>query len=163
MGRKQQDTLFTFSVGLDFEPSVEGEEAGVSAFLTQNHHMDLGVVMLPAGSETASSGDDTGEENAEEAAAAEGGLAPHFRFRAESYEPVPEPLVVPVPEEWAGETLRLEISAKNFTHFAFSAGPAARRHEAVTLMEASNDALSWGFTGMLPLSSSGGVWECLRG
>lgn len=158
VGRKQQDTLFSFSVNLDFEPAAEGDEAGASAFLTQNHHMDLGVVLLPAGSETVVSvegteggeDDDEGgetEEDNEEEPSAEGDLIPHFRFRAESYVPVPEPLVVPVPEEWAGETLRLEISGKNFTHYSFSAGPASRRHEARTFMEASNEALSWGFTG----------------
>ena len=152
VGRKQQDTLFSFSVNLDFKPQAEGEEAGVSAFLTQNHHMDLGVVLLPKGSETVDSleGTEGGEEDSgsEEGAAVSGGnLVPYFRFRAESYEPVPEPLVVPVPKEWAGEELRFEISARNYTHFSFSAGPAARRHEARTFMEASNAALSWGFTG----------------
>lgn len=157
VGRKQQDTLFSFSVNIDFEPEVEGEEAGVSAFLTQNHHMDLGVVLLPAGSETVTvvsvEGTEGGEDGETEEGdndgepAAEGRLVPYFRFRAESYVPVPEPLVVPVPEEWAGETLRLEISGKNYTHYSFSAGPAARRHEARTFMEASNEALSWGFTG----------------
>ena len=155
MGRKQQDTLFSFSVSLDFEPGVEGEEAGVSAFLTQNHHMDLGVVMLPAGSET-------GSEDAEEGTETEGGLIPYFRFRAESYEPVPETLVVPVPENWAGETLRLEISGNNYTHFSFSAGPAERRHEARTFMEASSGALSWGFTGTCFFSLTLMVFSCLR-
>ncbi|KAL2114482.1 hypothetical protein VUR80DRAFT_5967 [Thermomyces stellatus] len=159
VGRKQQDTLFSFSVNIDFEPEVEGEEAGVSAFLTQNHHMDLGVVLLPAGSETVTvvsvEGTEGGEDGETEEGdndgepAAEGRLVPYFRFRAESYVPVPEPLVVPVPEEWAGETLRLEISGKNYTHYSFSAGPAARRHEARTFMEASNEALSWGFTGVI--------------
>lgn len=158
VGRKQQDTLFTFSVSLDFEPVAEGEEAGVSAFLTQNHHLDLGVVALPAGSETASfpgaasEGDEDGTDDGEEEETRGGDLVPYFRFRAESYTPVPEPLVVPVPEAWVGETLRLEIAAKNYTHYAFSAGPAARRSEARTLMEASNEALSWGFTGESALS-----------
>lgn len=170
MGRKQQDTLFTFSVSLDFDPGVEGEEAGVSAFLTQNHHLDLGVVMLPGGSETASfpgaaseDNDEDGVNNDGEEGTGGGDLVPHFRFRAESYIPVPEPLVVPVPEAWAGETLRLEIAAKNYTHYAFSAGPAARRSEARMLMEASNEALSWGFTGelALPPSLHGAGWKCL--
>ena len=153
MGRRQQDTLFSFSVSLDFGPGVEGEEAGVSAFLTQNHHMDLGVVMLPAGSET-------GGESSKEGTETDGGLVPYFRFRAESYEPVPETLVVPVPGDWAGETLRLEISGRNYTHFSFSAGPAERRHEARTFMEASNGALSWGFTGtwFSPFPYPGGVF-----
>lgn len=161
MGCKQQDTLFTFSVSLDFEPGVEGEETGVSAFLTQNHHFDLGVVMLPARSETASfpgavtdDGEEEDTEDGEEEEETGGGLVPYFRFRAESYVSVPKPLVVPVPEAWVGETLRLEIAAKNYTHYTFSAGPAARRSEARQLMEASNDALSWGFTGESMLFTS---------
>ncbi|SPN99011.1 related to beta-xylosidase [Cephalotrichum gorgonifer] len=148
VGRKQQDTLFTYSINLDFAPEVEGEEAGVTAFLTQNHHVDLGVVMLPAGSQTAAfPGEAADEERDSEEAG--GALKPHFRFRAESYVPVPDTLVVPVPAAWVGETLRLEISAKNFTHYSFSGGPAARRSEARTLMDVSNELLSWGFTGAI--------------
>jgi len=33
IARRQVDTLFTYSVDMDFSPSVEGEEAGVSVFL----------------------------------------------------------------------------------------------------------------------------------
>lgn len=52
IGRRQQDTLFSYSVELDFQPTEEEEEAGVTVFLTQNHHLDLGVVLLPASSST---------------------------------------------------------------------------------------------------------------
>ncbi|KEZ38838.1 hypothetical protein SAPIO_CDS10883 [Scedosporium apiospermum] len=147
VGRKQQDTLFTYSVNLDFDPSQGEEEAGITAFLTQNHHLDLGVVLLPAGSKTA---DFPGRPRAgNESTAEEGELVPHFRFRAESYVPVPDTLVVPVPEAWIGETLRLEISAKNNTHYSFSAGPARARSEIQTIIDVSNEPLSWGFTGVI--------------
>ncbi|KAK6086702.1 Non-reducing end alpha-L-arabinofuranosidase BoGH43A 7 [Seiridium cupressi] len=53
VGRRQQSTLFTYSVNLEFSPKLLEEEAGVSVFLTQNHHLDLGIVMLPANSSTA--------------------------------------------------------------------------------------------------------------
>ncbi|KFA75584.1 hypothetical protein S40288_04483 [Stachybotrys chartarum IBT 40288] len=129
VSRRQQHTLFRFSVTLDFAPTRQGEEAGVTAFLTQNHHLDLGVVLLPA--------------------EGSGALALHWRFRAESYVAVPETLVVPVPEAWTGGKLRLEISAANSTHFWFSAGPDGRRSEMRTLMVASNEPVSWGFTGLL--------------
>ncbi|KAF4548406.1 Hypothetical protein D9617_28g065120 [Elsinoe fawcettii] len=46
IGRRQTDTLFTYSVDIDFAPSVEGEEAGVTLFLTQTQHADLGIVYL---------------------------------------------------------------------------------------------------------------------
>jgi hypothetical protein len=41
--------LFTFSVDLDFEPKRDGEEAGVTAFLTQKANIQLGVARLDGG------------------------------------------------------------------------------------------------------------------
>lgn len=35
VGRRQTDTLFTYSVDMEFDPQEEGDEAGVSVFLTQ--------------------------------------------------------------------------------------------------------------------------------
>jgi hypothetical protein len=133
IGRRQQDTLFTYSVKVDFSPTVVEEEVGVSAFLTQNHHLDLGVVMLRTNSSS--------------------GLAPHFRFRGISYVKVPDTYVVPVPPAWAGKPLRLEIKAANVSHYAFSAGPAHARSEMRTIMVVSNDPVSWGFTGELSFHS----------
>ena len=128
VGRRQQDTLFIYSVRLDFEPKALEEEAGVTAFLTQNHHLDLGVVMLRNTTDST--------------------LAPHFRFRGISYVKVPDPVVTPVPREWLGRPLRLEIRATNISHYAFSAGPADAASEMRTIITASNDAVSWGFTGL---------------
>lgn len=144
VGRRQQDTLFTYSVKLDFSPQKPEEEAGITAFLTQNHHLDLGVVMLPNSNSTAS-------DNSSQ-------LAPHFRFRGISYVPVPDPVVVPVPATWAGTQLRLEVRAVNVSHYAFSAGPANAESEMRTILTASNDAVSWGFTGMHRSSPYPGRW-----
>jgi hypothetical protein len=132
VGRRQQDTLFTYSVVLDFSPRELEEEAGVTTFLTQNHHMDLGVVMLP----TANTKDRPR-------------LVPHFRFRGISYVKVPDPVVEPVPESWIGmgKKLRLEIKAVNMSHYSFSAGPADAQSEMRTIVAASNAPVSWGFTG----------------
>ncbi|OLN95971.1 Non-reducing end alpha-L-arabinofuranosidase BoGH43A 7 [Colletotrichum chlorophyti] len=143
IGRRQQDTLFTYSVVVDFAPTVEEEEAGVSAFLTQNHHLDLGVVLLPANKSTqAFPGQNlTAVEDAEK-------LRLHFRFRGMSYVPVPADMAAPVPDEWLGRPLRLEIKAANATHYSFSAGPSDAASRMRTLLHASNDALSWGFTGV---------------
>ncbi|KXX73505.1 Non-reducing end alpha-L-arabinofuranosidase BoGH43B [Madurella mycetomatis] len=144
ISRRQQDTLFTFSVDLDFSPGALEEEAGVTAFLTQNHHLDMGIVMLPP-----SAGTGTLAGHSEEGVEEEGALIPHVRFRGESYVPVPEPVVVPVPVAWRGKPLRLEIKATNMTHYAFSAGPAEARSLMQTLLYASNEPVSWGFTGVL--------------
>jgi hypothetical protein len=141
VGRRQQDTLFTYSVDLDFSPSVLEEEAGVSVFLTQNHHFDMGVVMLPNNSSTAA----FPGTNRTSSVSAE--LTPHIRFRGISYIPVPDPVIVPLPASWANDTLRLEIKASNMTHYSFSVGPANAVSEMQTILYASNQPVSWGFTG----------------
>ncbi|KAI3317765.1 glycoside hydrolase family 43 protein [Xylariaceae sp. AK1471] len=146
VGRRQQDTLFTFSVDLDFSPhTTEAEaEAGVSAFLTQNHHLDLGVVMLPASSSTGVFPGTGTTGNASET-----GLIPQFRFRGISYISVPKDIVVPVPPAWRSKTLRLEIRASNVTHYALSSGPADAMSQMRTILEVSNAPVSWGFTGVI--------------
>ncbi|KAK1640103.1 glycosyl hydrolase [Colletotrichum phormii] len=143
IGRRQQDTLFTYSVELDFQPTKEEEEAGVTVFLTQNHHLNLGVVLLPASASTQAfpgQNPTTGGSPSE--------LKLHFRFRGISYVPVPADIVAPVPEDWVGKPLSLEIKAVNMTHYSFSAGPAGAASQAKTIVYASNDAVSWGFTGV---------------
>ncbi|KAI8626432.1 glycoside hydrolase family 43 protein [Xylariaceae sp. FL1651] len=174
VGRRQQDTLFTFSVDLDFTPNVRSvggdiddrgrkptmesafeAEAGVSVFLTQNHHLDLGVVMLPASSSTGVFPGDTnatqngGESLALSAAGNSPDLIPQFRFRGISYIPVPGDIVVPVPAAWRDKTLRLEIKASDATHYALSAGPADALSQMRALIEVSNEPVSWGFTGVI--------------
>lgn len=129
VSRRQVDTFFTFSVDLDFTPDNEGDEAGVSVFLVQNHHFDLGAVMLPSANSSQ--------------------LAPHLRFRGISYLPTPPEVVVPVNETWLGRTLKMEIKAVNITHYALSAGPAAHQHLMQTFGYAPAADLSFGFTGTL--------------
>lgn len=141
VGRRQQDTLFTYSVNLDFSPSIQEEEAGVTVFLTQNHHLDMGVVMLPANSSTAAF------PGTNRTTTTSTQLIPHIRFRGISYIPVPDPIIVPLPAGWANSTLRLEIKASNMTHYAFSVGPANALSKKQTILYASNQAVSWGFTG----------------
>lgn len=132
LARRQVDTLFTFSVDVAFLPQQEEEEAGVTVFLTQNHHIDLGIVLLPANNDSA---------------APSPTLRPHFRFRATSYVTVPDPAVVPVPDSWQDQALRLEIKAANLTHYAFSAGPTAHQSQMMTIGYGAGSVVSWGFTG----------------
>lgn len=142
VGRRQQDTLFSYSVDLDFAPKAIEEEAGVTAFLTQNHHLDLGIVMLPASaSNTAFPGTNlTAPEDPEK-------LVLQVRFRGISYIAVPDPIIAPLPVEWTGNKISLEIKASNMTHYSFSVGPAAARSQMKTILFASNAPVSWGFTG----------------
>ncbi|KAF2842605.1 glycoside hydrolase family 43 protein [Patellaria atrata CBS 101060] len=129
IGRRQTDTLFTWSVDMDFSPNVRDEEAGMSVFLTMNHHIRLGVVLLPSDNSTS--------------------LTPHFRFHAISYIPTPPTTTYPVPAAWVDKKLHLEIKAFNLTHYSFSAGPASSMSEMRTIAYAGADIVSWGFTGAL--------------
>lgn len=144
VGRRQQDTLFTYSVDIDFPPTTLEAEAGVTVFLTQNHHLDLGVAMLPANSST---GVFPGPINATTLPGDASEPMLQFRFRGISSVAVPDPAIVPVPDVWREQKLRLEIRADNATHYTFSAGPANARSQMQTLVDASNTAVSWGFTG----------------
>jgi hypothetical protein len=144
-------------VTLDFSPSAPGEEAGVTAFLTQNHHLDMGIVLLPRGSTTGTpppgfqtdGNSNDGFQTDFSSHDSSPDLIPHIRFRAESYVPVPAPLTIPLPEAWRDGKLALEIRACNRTHYAFSVGPVGRRSEMREVMVVSNEGVSWGFTGEL--------------
>lgn len=142
VGRRQQDTLFTYRVDLDYGPSMLDEEAGATVFLTQNHHLDLGVVLLPA-SESTKQFSGTNFTQPEDPSTA----VPQIRYRGISSVSIPEPIVAPVPDEWANRTLTFEIQASNMTHFALSVGPADAQSQMQTVVYVANSAVSYGFTG----------------
>ncbi|KAF7323956.1 Xylosidase: arabinofuranosidase protein [Mycena kentingensis (nom. inval.)] len=104
--RLQTDTLFEFSADISYAPAAQGEEAGVTAFLTQFQHIDLGIVKLSA----------------------ESGAPPQLRLRTTGggnfVGPVPEPVVRDIPRAWRGAPITLSISATNDTHYTFAAGRA---------------------------------------
>ncbi|KAJ4417160.1 hypothetical protein N0V82_006360, partial [Gnomoniopsis sp. IMI 355080] len=144
VGRRQQDTLFTYRVTLEYTPTNLDEEAGVTAFLTQNHHLDLGIVLLPANQSTGTIEGTTFTEPEDSST-----LIPQIRYRGISSVAVPEPIIVPVPDAWADGPLTFEIQAANSTHYSFSVGPADAQSQMQSLLYASNSALSYGFTGAL--------------
>ena len=108
IARRQTDTLFTYSVDLQFNPKVH-EEAGVTVFLTQAQHIDLGVVSLPYSSQ--------GKPE----------LALRFRVqgRGNLKGPLPASKATPIPQSWKESTIRLQIEAVNATHYSFVASPAS--------------------------------------
>lgn len=128
IGRRQTDTELTFSVDLTFSPKDKGTEAGVTVFLTQFNHLDLGVVRTKCG------------------------LSLHFRAEAQSVNvPVPETKSVPLPKAWGsgGGAIRLEIRAGNRTHYSFSASRTGVDGKVVegskqTVAEASATLVSGG-------------------
>ncbi|PSR79967.1 arabinofuranosidase [Coniella lustricola] len=144
VGRRQQDTLFTYRATLvEYAPTEVGEEAGVTAFLTQDHHLDLGVVVSPSLSSSSS---------ANESSTGDAEPVLQLRYRGISAVAVPAPVVTPLPDAWLGKPLVFEIKAPNETHFAFSVGLACEdgdgdEEELQTIVYVPNNALSYGFTG----------------
>lgn len=127
VGRRQVDSYFRFSATVDYAPQEVEEEAGVTVFLTQDHHIDFGVVGLQ-------------EANTSD-------VVPHFRVRSESFITVAAPLITPVPEAWRGKPLVMEIKQTNQTHYVFSAGPEKRGGGLQTIGYGDPAAVSWGYTG----------------
>lgn len=149
VGRRQSHTLFSFRVDLDFTPTQRDEEAGVSAFLTQNHHLDMGVVLLNASEATGTFPWVNSTIPMGNATAGPDDLVPMVRFRGISYVPVPSPVILPLPPQWRRQRLTLEIRAPNTTHYVFAIGPADSRSDVVDIIAVDNTPVSWGFTGVL--------------
>lgn len=136
LARRQTNTLFEFSV--DVHPGFytsPGDEIGVTAFLHQDHHIDLGIVFM------------------EESPNSKRTLT--FRCRATDSDAsssiLPPPVVTPVPSSWRSESIRLSIRAENSTHYQLFAAPVARPYQS-NLLATFTAALISGpdvFTGAL--------------
>ncbi|EKG19142.1 Glycoside hydrolase family 43 [Macrophomina phaseolina MS6] len=98
VGRRQVDTLFTYSVDLEFDPRRIGDEAGVTVYLDETRHIDLGVLMTEDGGK-------------------------HLRLRAVSSNHNTT-THKDINAAWPSKNgkARLEIRAANITHYTFSAG-----------------------------------------
>ena len=149
IGRRQVDSFFTYGIDLTFSPTAAEQEAGVSVFLVQSHHIDLGVVLLPNTTSPTTPGTNFSGQNTT-------ALAPYFRFRTTTSSTIPlvgPELIVPVNATWLQPgkplTLRMEIQACNLTHYAFSAGPVEAQHEMQVIGYGEAAAVSYGFTGTL--------------
>ncbi|KAI3020872.1 CAZyme family GH43 [Aspergillus niger] len=112
---------YDLNVNMDYMPTTVNEEAGVTSFLQQNKHVELGVVLLQANE-------------------------PYLRVRGVSTVTLPS-YQTALPAAWANTTLHLEIKALNWTHYALSIGPAASMSSMKTLAYPINSALGGGFTG----------------
>lgn len=124
IGRRQTDTLFTFSVDLSFSPKEIDQEAGVTVFLTQANHIDLGLVLLKG--------------NPREAAKLS------LRFRAEGTGTPLALVVIELPRDWPHSSIRLQIETSNITHYEFSAMPVNNPKAKITVGTASAALVSGG-------------------
>ncbi|KAJ0109477.1 hypothetical protein J7T55_000402 [Diaporthe amygdali] len=136
VGRRQTDTLFNYSVDVDFGATTAEQEVGVTAFLTQDQHIDLGLVLLPSDNTTT-------------------GLDYYLRFRVTgtgNYKgPAIDTVIQTVPRTWF-QPFRLGVQAINDTHYAFSASSTIDSDNAVIMGYAPATLLSGGtgpFTGTL--------------
>ncbi|KAF4471099.1 xylosidase : arabinofuranosidase [Fusarium albosuccineum] len=131
--RKQSSTIFSYSVDVSFEPKEADEEAGITVFLTQFQHIDLGIVNLAKG---------------------KGKAVPTLRFQVEASgkpgEPVPKTKEVAIPKSWLGKPIRLTARAKSSTTYVLSAALASNPKSEKVLGEANASIVSGGsgpFTG----------------
>lgn len=137
VGRRQVDTLFAFSVDLLFEPATLGEEAGVTVYLDEERHVDLGIML-----------DHAVDGN---------GLEPRLQLRAFSSNEnvtIPTDVSASLPASYeAGNPVRLEIRAANVTHYSFSVGATSELQEDDVQMTvigyAEGSLVSGGYTGTL--------------
>lgn len=114
VGRLQEHTFFTFSVDLSFHPQGPGQEAGITAFLTQANHISLSIASprSPAGKHY---GPHLGSEI-------------HFSIETTGTvnSSIPSSTATfPVPATWPRGPIRLQIHTSNATEFVFSAIPVA--------------------------------------
>jgi beta-xylosidase len=131
IGRRQTDTLFTYSVDVS-RPQSADQEAGVTIFLTQVNHIDLSLVYITTSNATA----DTATPS-----------QLSLRLRIESHNvpiPVPKPIIIPVPTSWNTSAIRLQISTPNNVTYELSAMPAENPDAAITVGTASAEFVSGG-------------------
>jgi beta-xylosidase len=126
--RRQSATVFHCSVDLSFNPQQEEEEAGVTVFLTQFQHIDLGIVGIKKhGSRR---------------------VDPTLRFRVEaSGKPgveVPETAQVAIPQRWLDKPIRLSVYATEEGYYILSAVSTRGYDEPIEVGKASSLIVSGG-------------------
>jgi len=139
VGRRQDHVLFAAEATIDFTPQTNGEEAGLSIFLTRAQHFDFGVVGLSNGSSV---------------------VERYIRLltvtsrstNAGATDPISKPGILLLPDSTTPLRLRVEaISRSNFTFSYQSIGTGTDSGNATWVIVGSGDAteVSGGFTGTL--------------
>lgn len=145
IGRRQEHTEFRFSVDLTLPKSTTEIEAGITVFLTQFNHLDLGVFKSKSGE-----------------------LSLRFHAEAQSISaPIPASVTIPLPgKSWSNGSIRLEIQAGNRTHYNFMASRVAPNGKVIegtkSNIAAASAALVSGGTGTF-VGSLVGVYATCHG
>jgi beta-xylosidase len=117
IGRRQTDSTFEFSVDMSFTPIAQGQEAGITAFLTQYANVQLGVTM-------------TNNTMA-------------FRFNStESRDKM-----TPIPTAWVGKPIRLKIEMCTPSEYMFSATSTSSDSSVIMQLGKASTAQVSGNTG----------------
>jgi hypothetical protein len=155
VGRTQKDSLFTFSVDLNFRPTLAGHEAGATIFFTQLQHLDVGIQYNGLGNNTG--GNKTyGEEQPF-----------NLLLRATN---ATSTIVSnsSLPNSWhaaPNDVVRFTIAAVNVTHYRFSAAPTNNLNEVMVLgdLPASLISSTWGDSAGAGTGALVGVYATANG
>ncbi|KAI7481124.1 hypothetical protein KC351_g6560 [Hortaea werneckii] len=130
IGRRQTYTLFTFGIDLKFDPEAPDQEAGITAFLTQLNHINLGIAQS---NHSVRHGKGPGLE---------------FRFHIETAgtinSTIPSSTVVTAVPWCDDDTIHLQIHSVNETHYVCSAWPPDRPNEKIVIGYVSAEVFSGG-------------------
>jgi beta-xylosidase len=139
VGRRQTDSLFTFSVDLVFAPEREGYEAGATMFFTQWQHIDVGIVR-----------NNNPTANISSSSAAQNSSASSFDLILRSTNATSSILSnSSLPASWhaaPNDGVRFTISTLNTTHYRFAAAPTHNLNALAILgdVPASLVSSTWG-------------------
>lgn len=122
VGRRQEHIEFVMEVTLDFDPKQDQEEAGVTVFLNQGQHFDLGVVALTPES-AAEAGFSDAHMNE-----ANGLLSRYVRLRTisanstdlGSKDTISKPKILSLPSYDEASHVQLQIQAVNRSWYVFN-------------------------------------------
>jgi beta-xylosidase len=117
IGRRQTDSVFQFSVDMSFSPIAQGQEAGITAFLTQYANVQLGVTMT------------------------NNTLA--FRFNSTES----RNKMTPIPTVWVGKPIRLMIEMCTPSEYMFSATSTSSNSSVIMELGKASTAQVSGNTG----------------
>jgi beta-xylosidase len=131
LARRQTASLFSFSVDLAFDPQIGSEEeAGITIFLTQSQHIDLGIISYGTGRKKTRA------------------LRLHATSSGQPNVSRLEQFIQEIPRSWSPEApIRLSVVAEEDGTYVFSASstsPAGKPSATIVLGRASSGIVSGG-------------------
>lgn len=150
VGRQQEHIEFSYEVTLAFESNTDGAEAGITVFLNQGQHFDLGLVSLSHSSAQAAGYTGvTGGDN----------VSRYIRLRTitvnstngGSVDPTSRPGIIALPKDVAS-SIKLRVDGVNHTTYEFKYSTHGSKWTTVGFGDSSQ--VSGGFVGGLHLNVS---------